>query len=360
MQNKDNLNCEMYRSLLFDYVSDNLSKQESDELLLHIKSCPECMRELEEIESILSAAAEMPELEVPSTLKAAVSIQLAEVENEIKLRKKRIYRYAVGTFMPIAACAVLAIGIFSGGFYDKVINTDNIISMEPPYNTETADKEPTIKDVAKQTEEQNTDINEAQTIQATEERAAESGTDTKDKKALTNEAKKPKAEPDVEIETVAETVAEAKAEASADVMALAEDTQAEAISSGGGEAGNSAEKPPEKARMLPETDALAGGGNEESEIMMARMYDDTDTELKDLNIPQSCTIVTEDPADFVSGFGIVTDEAFDDDKIEFELSADRWREFIDYNRQCGTELNAEYNDSQNDFIAVTVIKTNEE
>lgn len=347
MQNKDNLDCEMYRSLLFDYVSDNLSKQESAELLLHIKSCPECKRELDEIEKMLDAAAKLPEIEIPSTLKAAVSTELAEVGTEIKA-KKRIYKYAVGTFMPIAACAAIAIGIFSGGFYDRVVNTDNIISMEASYNTENPDKEQVIietddTEVRKSGGEAESTEN-AKTPQVVAGKTAGSGTDTKNQNTVINEAQKEEVKQEIN--------EDAKSLAAADNSKIdessAENAQTEAAASGGGSTSHSDAQAP---------------------LMMARMHMDPNTEVTDaeegfkaLDIPQSCVVVTEDPDSFVSGFGLVTEDNCDGDcKIEFELSADRWREFIDYNRQYGAELNAEYSDSPSDFVTVTVIeKTDEE
>ena len=152
MQKKENADCEVYRAMLFDYVSDNLSEQDKAELLMHIESCPECKNELCETEAIINALSELDEVEVPDELRATVSASLAAEAATVRKRTD-IRKYAFRTLLPVAACAALAVGIYSGGIHDRFVNSDDILSEgtkiqmeEAPPEADT-DNQATVPDV---------------------------------------------------------------------------------------------------------------------------------------------------------------------------------------------------------------------
>lgn len=305
MQSKENTACEEYRCLMFDYVSDNLSEFEKNKLLLHIKSCPECRAELDEVKNILSAAAEIPELEVPCDLRASVSERLS-TEAKAMSKRKRIYKFTIQTVIPVAACAAIAIGIFSGGFYDKVINSDNILSVGVSTPAQ----------------------NDSQATEAS-------------------------AQPEVStpvIEAVPSTEVQPKTQNN--TPALSQDTPAPPPQTENSQNEPSASGGNSSADIAQDTPAPASLARAVDDGIKAASEDDTAEEAY-ANVPSSCVVVTENPTDFVSGFGIAAEG--DNGEISFELSADRWREFVDYNREYGTSLSVEYSAENSEFIIVTVI-----
>ncbi|MDO5310717.1 MAG: zf-HC2 domain-containing protein [Clostridia bacterium] len=128
MQETDCVQC---RELLFDYVSGLTDDAESKAVAAHIESCPECRRELEFIESMLAAAAEIPEVPVPDEVREAVANRLSEAETEIKRERSRKIRRIVSAAAPVAAAVALTIGMYAGGVFDSFRNADEIMDGKP-------------------------------------------------------------------------------------------------------------------------------------------------------------------------------------------------------------------------------------
>lgn len=128
MQETDCVQC---RELLFDYVSGLTDDAESKAVAAHIESCPECRRELEFIESMLAAAAEIPEVPVPDEVREAVANRLSEAETEIKRERSRKIRRVVSAAAPVAAAVALTIGMYAGGVFDSFRNADEIMDGKP-------------------------------------------------------------------------------------------------------------------------------------------------------------------------------------------------------------------------------------
>lgn len=315
MQNMRDNSCMEYRDLILDYFSDNLTEIQEKRLMLHIESCPECKNEFDSIKQIIGAAADIPEVEVPDELKIALSEKIAETVENMKKRRK-IYKFAMSTALPVAACAALAIGVFSGGVYDKLTNADNMVVIE---NTETAT--PQIK-----TEETDTNavVNQPEISQSAPAKNTESG--SKPEKVITKDGP---------------TVQEADAN-----VASAESAEDDAVAMSGG--GGSAraisdaeeEHTPKAASMFAMRDSSA----------VYEQAEETDADEK-RDIPVSCVIITENPEQFAAGFGIINVSG---DEITFEISADEWTAFVNYNRECGTKLEAEFSGEKTDVIFVTV------
>ena len=138
MQNND---CEKFKARLFDYASDMLSETESRELIEHINSCPECRAELAGIKAILSAAAEIENVKPSDELKKRISLGLAEEAQKIRRsRRVRIGRTAAAA-VSLAACAALAVGIYSGGIYDKFMKADDTVVSDAADNSLDKEKE---------------------------------------------------------------------------------------------------------------------------------------------------------------------------------------------------------------------------
>lgn len=123
--------CAQCRELLFDYVSGLTDDAESKAVAAHIESCPECRRELEFIESMLAAAAEIPEVPVPDEVREAVANRLSEAEAEIKRERSGKIRRIVSAAAPVAAAVALTIGMYAGGVFDSFRNADEIMDGKP-------------------------------------------------------------------------------------------------------------------------------------------------------------------------------------------------------------------------------------
>ncbi len=316
MQNMRDNSCKEYRDLILDYFSDNLTEIQEKRLMLHIESCLECKAEFDALKQIIGAAADIPEIEVPAELKIAVSEKIAVTAENMKKRRK-IYRFAMGTALPVAACVALAIGVFSGGVYDKLTQADNMVVME---KTET---------VVPQTKTQETDTDETAKQPDIEQ-------STPDKKAESKSAPQ-------KVITKDEPIA-SEAEVNAASVDAAED---DAVAMGGG--GGAAEAAPAlEEEHTPATTSMFMMRDASNAV-----YEETeenDIEEKSF-VPVSCVVITEKPEEFAAGFGITNVSG---DEIIFEISADEWTSFVNYNRECGTKLEAEFSGEKTDVISVTV------
>lgn len=118
--------CEEYRARLFDYASDLLDSDERAELELHINSCPGCRAELAAISAMLEAAADIPEVEAPDGLENSVIDKVMRTERAAK--RRIVFKRAMQWTVPLAACAAIAVGVYSSGLYSRFISSDDMIT----------------------------------------------------------------------------------------------------------------------------------------------------------------------------------------------------------------------------------------
>lgn len=339
MQNKDSLNCESFVLMMYDYFADDLTDDEKNSLLMHIEACPDCKREFAEIQAIMGAVHSIEDIEVPTSLKRTV-FNNVEAEAEARRNRNSIYKFAVRTFVPVAACAVLAIGVFSGGIYDKIINSDDILTAEVN-NAEVISEKTDLQEKP----DANTDNKE---ITDSESRDISGKTETHAKKNEVKEQKPYEQEKSVKEEAL--NVVEGELPAT------------EIIASGGGSSVAAEVKEKAEAsnykRSSVQSDEVA---EEDSGINVAMIEVLTDTsettgKLDDKSdIPVNCVVITENPIDFAAGFGV---ECIEADEISFEIPFDRWEELVNYNREYGAELNATYSHNASETITIIVKKPN--
>ena len=136
------IDCEAVKELLFDYVSDVLGDEERAAVSAHINQCPECRQEFEAIQAILGAAASIEDVEVPAGLKASVFERIRQENGKPQSNRRLVIRNIVRVALPVAACAALAIGIYSSGLYDKFVDSDNTVSsgLTSPANNASSSK----------------------------------------------------------------------------------------------------------------------------------------------------------------------------------------------------------------------------
>lgn len=386
MQKKENADCEVYRAMLFDYVSDNLSEQDKAELLMHIELCPECKKELCEAEAIISAASELDEVEVPDKLRAAVSASLAAEAATVRKRTD-IRRYALRTLLPVAACAALAVGIYSGGIYDRFVNSDDILSEGTKIQTEESLPEADTDNQATEPDAIEAPIPQINADNPAENKAVSSDNTVKSTKS--NDSAPIQSEPEPKSNTESNTKAESiqtpavpeaseeKAEsteraAEAPASEAAPSPESASRPSGGGSSaasnasggGSAASRASGGYSMPKDADAQESAvTTDNADIATASAeeceeHDDRGEHGRDENknknsaaAAASCTIVTDNPAEFAEGFGISGKSGR---TITFRISQERWREFVNYCRDMGVQLDADFSGDNPDYIDVTV------
>ena len=164
---KEKTDCEKCRELLFDYVSDVTDPAQSEWMESHLRSCPSCETEYEEIREMLLVA-EDPEPQMPDTFQDALHLKLNVAAEEMKAEQNRSLKdkfarwmepevwkeaflgFGNGTFRdkmerfghlggwkimaPAMVCVALSVGVFSTGLYHRWMAADDVLTAD--YQTE--------------------------------------------------------------------------------------------------------------------------------------------------------------------------------------------------------------------------------
>ena len=366
--------CEKYRELLFDYASDMLDDAESKELEMHINSCPECSGELTEIKAMLAAAAQIEEEKPSSELKNRISASLAEESRRIMQRRRIIFGRTAAAAVSFAACAALAVGIYSGGIYDKFVKNDDSVLTDSVKTSGNADINASgDKNNAPSDTDANTDVvkeerQEGQTdtsagvntpknqsdnnslpSSSNSERVlpSKSGGNTESKESNESNASAAKSKNDTENtkrDAEADKIKDSSSENGANYAApQSEDEQTErrAADSAYASASGGASLNRRSADYTSDVYAMDGADNGASASASA---------AKAASEPVSCTVVGDNPTEFAKRFGV----SESGDTISFDISLDMWQSIVGYAADCGAELSAEYGENLKGIISVTV------
>ena len=372
MQNND---CKKFEAMLFDYASDMLNETESEELIEHINSCPECRAKLKEIKAMLSAAAEIRDVKPSDELKNRISLSLAEEAQKIKRsRRVRIGRTAAAA-VSLAACAALAVGIYSGGVYDKFMKADDTVVSDRADNSFDKEKETEkppqqdessaeVNSSAEGNDEQGQNITEADgktmnnTPQAGKTKPSDKSLpgvnseknakseDTASEKSENNstgtgESKQAETEKSSGSANAEKTEGDIENKAGARNFAAV--TEPEANKADGGSGASSGGS---NTRMKSESDTNDGG---EAVVYSAESADSAEKASTE-TLPVSCTVVCGNPQSFAEHFGV----SGSGNTIKFSLSTDMWQTFKSYVEECGAQLDAEFGENSRGTISVTV------
>lgn len=314
-----------YSERLFDYVSDVLADEERAAVERHIASCAKCKAELNEIKAIIQATEELDEPEIPSGLRDAISDRIAN-EEKIRRANRKSFGRAIQFVVPIAACAALAIGVYSGGVYDKYMKADDVISTgesisqnETVYN---AEAEESAKADAAQTRELNA-----------ETEAAPKSKEVKNNKKAQNTTKSEPLQKSVEEKTEetlneSDTASRESGEDAALPMTLSEDTavNSDIVESAADVPSVAAEKAVGTAESMTDSGAAATRAAEGAKVKSKNTAE----------APTTCTVITDEPNEFATGFKKeLTDE-------KFIVSQDEWKAFVEYVRNYGARLDADF------------------
>ena len=366
--------CEKYRELLFDYASDMLDDAESKELEMHINSCPECSRELTEIKAMLAAAAQIEDEKPSSELKNRISASLAEESRRIMQRRRIIFGRTAAAAVSVAACAALAVGIYSGGIYDKFVKNDDSVLTDSVKTSGNADINASgDKNNAPSDTDANTDVvkEERQEGQTDTSAGVNTPKNQSDNNSLPSSSNSEGVSPsksggNTESNESNESNASA-AESKNDTENTKRDAEADKIKDSSSENGanyaapQSEDEQTEK-RAADSAYASASGGaslNRRSADYTSDVYamDGADngasasvSAAKAASEPVSCTVVCDNPTEFAKQFGV----SESGDTISFDISLDMWQSIVGYAADCGAELSAEYGENLKGIISVTV------
>lgn len=369
--------CEKYRELLFDYASDMLDDAESKELEMHINSCPECSGELTEIKAMLAAAAQIEEEKPSSELKNRVSASLAEESRRIMQRRRIIFGRAAAAAVSFAACAALAVGIYSGGIYDKFVKNDDSVLTDSVKTSGNADINASgDKNNAPSDTDANTDVvkEERQEGQTDTSAGVNTPKNQSDNNSLSSSSNSERVSPS---KSGGNTESKESNESNESNASAAEsknntentnrDAETDKIKDGSSEIGanyaapQSEDEQTEK-RAADSAYASASGGaslNRRSADYTSDVYamDGADngasasaSAAKAEAAPVSCTVVCDNPTEFAKRFGV----SESGDTISFDISVDMWQSIVGYAADCGAELSAEYGENLKGIISVTV------
>ncbi len=319
MQHIEN-DCKVYRTMLFDYVSDLLSDEENTVLCSHIEICPHCSRELAEIKSIIGAAASLPEVEAPDGLRESVAEQIAKISGKAKPNKIYSLRRFASVALPLAACAVLAIGIYSNGLLDNFIKSDDILSSpvvtdttDNTHNNETSAAETDVSTVPQLDDNGSAHINTFEN--KTESKSETPSNDIIQKEGTTDTSSAVNETPQNDVST----------EKSSNIGTVQNDIVTEESESlvAPASAGGSA---------VTETDQIAAYNSREI-----------------TSYPASCTIIVSDLTVFAASFG----GDATNDVITISISADNIDALMAFAAEYAIEISFEYSDEYSDTISVT-------
>lgn len=125
--------CKKYSDMIYEYTADMLSAEKERDLMRHVKSCSSCRNELERIRAVMGAASEIEDVPVPDELISALDTRLEQTGREIRNSRRQGYGNITGTVLSIAAAAALAIGMYSGGVFDKYLHSDDVFNNDTNY-----------------------------------------------------------------------------------------------------------------------------------------------------------------------------------------------------------------------------------
>lgn len=366
MQKNECAECKNFSNMIGEYFCDNLTEQEKSDFLMHIENCPKCRAKYEELCIIIDAAGDFEEVEVPETLKVSVSEALAQEEKAIRKRID-LRKYTVRTVVGVAACTVLAIGVYSGGLYDKFINSDDILSTGENIRTEetimgeNTENSETQNNIIENTEETTPMAGENKDAQKT---AAKSKKETKketNKEIIKTENTSKTVEAEVNTDeglntekskTEHKAVTEERTDTNSDTSTKEEAvdvqkvrgtrsvTDEKSTASGGGSAEAS------------DTEAAVSAYSLDSEPIEETSEESAETVNTEAAAKSICTVYADNPEAFVKGYGI-SDSG---DRISFEISADQWKGFVNYCRNAGVSVTAEFSQPNGGSINIIVVK----
>ncbi|MDD3394298.1 MAG: zf-HC2 domain-containing protein [Anaerotignum sp.] len=108
------MSCEKCRELLWDYLENELTKEDADFVAAHFMQCESCQKEADQVKKIMDSLKNLPEEELPEGYHEEFMEKLAQEEKVSPLFVQKKPRYKWKQFSLVAA-AVLLVAVIGGG-----------------------------------------------------------------------------------------------------------------------------------------------------------------------------------------------------------------------------------------------------
>lgn len=107
------MSCERCKELLWEYLAQELTKEEKDFVLAHLKECESCQKEAEQLQIIMDSMKSLPEEELPEGYHTELMGKLAQERKVVPLLSHRRSQHRWKQFGLIAA-GILLVAVFGG------------------------------------------------------------------------------------------------------------------------------------------------------------------------------------------------------------------------------------------------------
>lgn len=103
------MNCSSFRQYIDDYIDNDISNGIKHDMLKHAEKCPECQKELEDMQKLVKCINSMPEISVPDDFLAKLNQRIDSEHIPVKVAKSNIYKRIFNnrTYSVAAACVLL-------------------------------------------------------------------------------------------------------------------------------------------------------------------------------------------------------------------------------------------------------------
>lgn len=140
--------CSLFRQLIMDYVDDELDGKVRSDFSSHADVCPDCRRELQEIQRVRRLLAGLPPATVSSEFDFRLKAGLRLEDSRLRSPVYRFKLYLRDNLRPIVTVPAAAVLLVSGVFYSQDFFRDGVpgshvveqtLPSEPPKATPVAD-----------------------------------------------------------------------------------------------------------------------------------------------------------------------------------------------------------------------------
>ena len=106
------MSCEKCRELLWEYLAQELIKEDADFVAAHLAQCPSCKEEANQLQNIMESLKNLPEEELPEGYHNELMEKLSQETKVVPLpvRKKPQYKWKKFSLVAAAALLVVAVG----------------------------------------------------------------------------------------------------------------------------------------------------------------------------------------------------------------------------------------------------------
>lgn len=147
---KEHMDCDTCLERMFDAVCGSLSEEEMQPFRAHLDSCADCRAEYQSLLAMHRLTEQDPVPEMPADfektlhekLTAAADEMMTETKEKKRIPLRDMRKKQVKILISAAACAAIAIGVFSGGLYQRYLHADDVWNETETVKTPTESAQP--------------------------------------------------------------------------------------------------------------------------------------------------------------------------------------------------------------------------